>query len=255
VRRAMRRPAGLWLLMLLMIGCSHTPLPIPPQSIEAYSFRQAQSGVRVAVDPYFTLDRMQVAFSGGEDFSQNGLLPIQVIIENDSPGAIQIDPRAFRLLRPDGRVELALSPQDALSLIKKTMGWWAALGGGLVAGPASAYQNESRQKSLEARALKEETLSEGRSANGFVYFPISENEKSLAGNRVVFAVSGPEGRALTYEILIDGRRDLPLAVNKPETGEQPKLPVQTPLDPRNSQSPTRIEGTGGQGVIIRSPAQ
>jgi hypothetical protein len=243
------------LLTFLMFGCSHTPPPIPPQSIDAYSFRQAQAGVRVALDPYITLDRLQVAFSGGEDFSPNGLLPIQVIIENDSPGAIQVDPRAFRLLRPNGRVELALSPQDALAMIKKSMGWWAALGGGLIAGPASAYQNEGRQKSLDARALKEETLSQGMSANGFVYFPITENEKSLAGNRVVFAVTGPEGRALTFELLIDGQRDLPLAVNKPETGEQTKLPAQTPLDPRNPQSPTRIEGTGGQGVIIRSPVQ
>jgi len=254
VRRTIGGFKGLWLLVLLMAGCSHTPLPIPAQSIESYSFRQAQAGVRVAVDPYFTLDRLQVAFSGGDEFSQNGLLPIQVIIDNGSPGAIQIDPRAFRLLRPDGRVELALSPQDALALIKKSMGWWA-VGTGLIGGPASALQNEGRQKSLEVRALKEETLSEGRSANGFVYFPISENEKSLAGNRVVFAVTGPEGRALTYEILIDGRRDFPLAVKKPETGEQPKLPAQTPLDSRNPQSPTRIEGAGGQGVIIRSPVQ
>lgn len=252
--RMMRRSAGLWLLALLVIGCSHAPLPIPVQSIESYPFRQTQAGVRVAVDPYFTQDRLQVAFSGGDEFSQNGLLPVRVILENGSPGALQVDPRAFRLVRPDGSMELALSPEDALSLIKKSMGWWA-IGGGLIAGPAAAYQNEGRQKSLEARALKGDTLREGGSGSGFVYFSITDKDKNLAGFRVVFALVGPGDKALTFEVPIDGRRDIPVPSGRAETAEQSKPLVQTPIDPRNPQSPTRIEGYGGQGVIIRSPTQ
>lgn len=254
MRRMIKRLAGLWLLGLLVVGCSHTPLPIPPQSVESYPSRQAQAGVQVAVDPYFTQDRLQVAFSGGDEFSQNGLLPVRVIIENGSPGAIQVDPRAFRLVRPDGTMELALSPQDALALIKKSMGWWA-MGGAVIGAPASAYQNEGRQKSLEARALKEDTLREGGSATGFVYFSLSEREMNLARYRVIFAVVGPGDKALTFEVPIEGRRDLPGPSGRAETAEQSKPPVQTPIDPRNPQSPTRIEGFGGRGVIIRSPAQ
>jgi hypothetical protein len=248
-------PAGLWLLALLVAGCSHTPLPIPPQSMESYPFQQTQSGVRVALDPYFTKDRLQVAFTGGEDFVQSGLLPVRVIIENESPGSIQVDPRAFRLIRPDGTVELALSAQDALGLTKKSMGWWAALGGGIIGGPVSAYQNEGREKSLETRAMKEDTLREGGSATGFVYFPISEKEMNLARYRLIFALAGPGSKALTFEIPLDGRRDMPVTSRRVETPEQPKPPVQAPIDPRNPQSPTRIEGYDGRGVIIRSPTQ
>jgi hypothetical protein len=249
------RPAGLWLLALLVVACSHTPLPIPPQSMDSYQFRQTQGGVRIAVDPYFTRDRLQVAFTGGEDFIQSGLLPVRVIIENDSPGSVKVDPRAFRLIRPDGTVELALSAQDALGLTKKSMGWWAALGGGLIGGPVSAYQNEGREKSLEARVLKEDTVREGGSASGFVYFTISEKEMNLARYRVIFALAGSGDTALTFEVPIEGRRDLPVASRRAEATEQPKPPAPTPIDPRNSQSPTRIEGYGGQGVIIRSPTQ
>ena len=250
----MRRLEGLWLLALCIVGCTHTPLPIPPQSMDAYPFRQVQAGVKAAVDPYFTTDRLQVAFSGGDEFPQNGLLPVRVIIENGSPGAIQVDPRAFRLQGPGRALEQALSPQDALALVKKSVGWWA-VGAGFVGGSAPAYQNEGRLKSLEARALKEETLPQGGSATGFVYFPIADDAKSLAGSRVIFAVVGPEGRALVFEILVDGRRDLPISAPKVETVERAKPPAPTPLNPQNPQSPVRIEGAGGQGVIIRSPTQ
>jgi hypothetical protein len=212
-----------------------------------------QAGVQVAVDPYFTQDRLQVAFSGGDEFPQNGLLPVRVIIENRSPGAIHVDPRAFRLVRPDGTMELALSPQDALALIKKSMGW-LALGSSLVGAPVSYYRNEGREKSLEVRALKEDTLREGGSADGFVYFSITGKEMNLARYRVIFAVVGPGDTALTFEVPIEGRRDLPVASGRAETAEQSK-PLQTPIDPRDPQSPTRIEGFGGRGVIIRSPAQ
>lgn len=250
----LRHSKSLWLLALCMVGCSHTPLPIPPQSVESYPSRQTLGGVRAAVDPYFTSDRLQVAFSGGEDFTQNGLLPVRVVIENSSPGAIQVDPRAFRLVRSDGKIELALSPQDALAMIKKSVGWWA-LGGGLIGGSASAYQNEGRQKSLEARVLKEGTLRQGDSTTGFIYFSIPETEVNLTRYRVIFAVVGPEEKALTFEIPIEGRRDLPVPGRRLETAEPSKPPTQTPIDPRNPQSPTRIEGYGGRGVIIRSPAQ
>lgn len=241
----------LWLFPLLAAGCSHTPLPIPPQPIEAYPFRQTQAGVRVALDPYFTRDRLQVAFSGGEEFADKGLLPVRVIIEDASPGGVQVDPRNFRLLRPDGKTEIALSPQDAAAQVRRSMGWWA-LGTGLVGGAASAYENEGRLKSLEARALKEVAIPEGGSATGFVYFPISDTERTLAGNRVLFPLLGPGGRGLTFEIAIDGRRDIPVPAARRDVAEPAKPPAPTPLNPQNPQSPTRIEGTGG-GVIIRSP--
>jgi hypothetical protein len=215
--------------------------------MDAYEFRQTQGSVRVAVDPFFTVDRTQVAFRGGEDFPEKGLLPVQVIIENGSSQDIQVDPRVFRLIRESGRSEIALSSYEAFSKVKLSVGWWA-LGTVYVGGSVPAYRNEGRQGDIEARELRETTISPGKSATGFVYFALEENEKNLTGSRITLALKRPTGDELLYDIPIAGRRDIPVPPkSRQPTGSSP--PSQPP-----AQSPPRTEGAGG-GVIIRSPAQ
>ncbi len=254
--RAVRRVLPvLGVLMALAVGCMRTPLPIPPQSIETYVFRQQQGGVRVAVDPYVTISRLKLAFTGGEDFPKDGLLPVQVIIENASAAEVQVNPRDFRLARRDGTSDAPLSVQDALAAVKVSMGWWA-LGAPVGAGAVAAIQNENRLKSLETRALKETKIPVGGSASGFVYFYLPESEKSLAGDRVLCELAGGGEKELRFEIPIEGGREFmaPAATPSSLAAEPPKRVVPTPLDPQNPQGPTRIEGTGG-GVIIRSPVR
>ena len=237
----------LWLIVTAAVGCARTPAAIPTQAMGAYEFRQIQSSVSVAVDPYFTVDRSQAAFRGGEDFPEKGLLPIQVIIENGSSQDIQVDPRVFRLIRESGRSEIALSSYEAFSKVKLSVGWWA-LGTVYVGGSVPAYRNEGRQGDIEARELKETTIAPGKSATGFVYFALEENEKNLAGSRVTLSLKRPAGRELIYDIPLAGRRDIPVPSKSPEPSGSSTPPVPP------TQSPSRTEGAGG-GVIIRSPAQ
>ena len=237
----------LLLIVTTLVGCARTPTAIPVKPMEAYEFRQVQGSVRVAVDPFFTVDRTRAAFRGGEDFPEKGLLPVQVVIENGSAGDIQVDPRDFRLVRGSGRSEIALSSYDAFSRVKLPVGWWA-LGAGLVGGSVPAYRNEARQRDIEARELREATVAPGKSATGFVYFALDEYEKNLAGSRITLSLKRPAGGELIYDIPIGGRRDIPVPPKSPQaTGSS------TPSVPP-TESPSRTEGAGG-GVIIRSPAQ
>lgn len=250
LREWLRAATGLWLVAVFLSGCGGGQAAISTQPIESYQFQQAQGGVRVAVDPIFTLDRTQATFRGGEDFPEQGLLPIQVIIENGSAGEIRVDPGDFRLARPNGESEIALSPRDAFEMVKLGWGWWAFLPV-LGTGP-SAYRNEVRLKDIESWALQKATIPAGRSAHGFVYFPLREGEKSLNGSRVIWSLQGPTGREMTYEIPVGGQRDIPTPTSRPETA----APAKPPASPAATQSrePTVIHGTGG-GVIIRSPSQ
>ncbi len=239
----------LWLCLvsLVAMGCSRTPAVVPFQSIETYEFRQSQGGVRVAVDPFFTVDRIQRTFSGGEEFPEKGLLPVQIIIENGSPGEIQVNPQDFRLVRPNGRAETALPAYDAFAMVKLSVGWWG-LGAGFIGGSVPAYRNEGRLRDIEARELRGTPIAPGKVASGFVYFAVPENEVDLGGSRVVFLVKAPANRALLYEVAIAGRRDIPVPPKPSETVGPPGRSGPTPQDP------SRTEGAGGQGVIIRSPS-
>lgn len=262
-RRAMSRFNGVWVLALFAAGCSRAPVLIPTEPMEAYEFRQTQGGVRVAVDPFFTGERTRGTFRGGEDFAEKGLLPVRVIIENASPGNITVNPRDFHLVRPNGQTEVALSAYDAFARVRLPVGWWG-LGTGLVGGSVPAYRNEARLKDIEGRALREAAIPAGTSVSGFVYFALAENEPNLAGSRVVFPLRGPANRELIYEIPIAGRRDIPAPFSAPQAAGRDPHPTPPPERGREREGgsgattpsgPTRTEGTGGRGVIIRSPAQ
>jgi len=239
-----------WLLVLSAAGCSSAPEVIQTKPMEAYEFRQTQGGVRVAVDPYLTVERTRLAFRGGESFPESGLLPVQVNIENGGREEIKFDPRDFKLARPKSGVELTLSASEAFSLTRLQVGWWAALP---ILGPSSvAVRNEPRQKDLESRELREGTVTPGGSTSGFLYFRIAPEDSDLAGSVVVAVLKTAGGREMTYEIPIAGRRDIPIPTN-PAAASGPQAGTPPAATGQGTQRPTRIEGTGG-GVIIRSPS-
>lgn len=236
----------LWLLVLCGAGCSGAPVEIPVRPVELSQFQEARGGVRVAVDPFFTVERTRGAFRGGEDFPENGLLPVHVTIENGSPGDIQVNPRDFLLIRRAGQGIPPVSAYDAFSMIKVSVGLLAAVP--IVGNSTAAARNEPRLKDLESRQLQETTIAPAKWTSGFVYFLIPEGERDLAGTRVALVLKTATRRDLAYEIPVEGRRDIP----------EPSKPLETAA-PKASTGPTGqglivIEGTGG-GVIIRSPSQ
>ena len=230
---------------LLMAGCS-SDMTGTVQPVDAYPLRQALGGVKVALDPLFSKEKAGASFPGGEAFALQGLLPIQVLIENGSRQAIRADRADFRLIRPNGQTDIALSNQDAFSLVKPPVGWWAVMP---ILGPsASALRNADWYKQFESRALKDTPIAPEGSAIGLVYFPFPESDQDLAGTRVAFVLRADSGEERSFEIPLQGRRGM--------LGPGPEADASRPVGrPTAAQPvPTRVEGIGG-GVIIRSPAQ
>jgi hypothetical protein len=245
MRVLIRSGIGLGWLALVVTGCSSGPAAPSAQSIETSGFGQTVGGIQVVVDPLFGRERASAEFPGGETFEEQGLLPVQVLIENGSRQPVRADRADFRLVRPQNRADVALSPLDAFGMVKPPVGWWAALP---ILGPsASAYRNSDWLKQFEARALKDIPVAPGGSAVGLVYFYFPENEKSLAGTRIVLVVRGDTGEERTFDIPLQGRRGI---LDAPA----PTAPAAAPGQrTQPSSTPTRVDGAGG-GVIIRSPA-
>ncbi len=251
-RRAMAGCSWLWLLALLAVGCWRASTVVPTQPVEAHQFQGKRGGVSVGVDPFFTTERIVQTFRGGDNFPGSGVLPIQVTIENGSGGEITVDPRDFRLARPNSQPDAPVSAQDAFSLVKIRVQYWALLP--IVGNAVTAGRNEPILKDLESRELREAKISPRGTTTGFVYFQIPEEQKDLAGSVMVVVAKGPSGQDLIFEIPIQGRRDLPASTTPAEAAGSTTPPKPVPLDPKNPKGPTRVEGAGG-GVIIRSPAQ
>ena len=252
LRRVTKDFTWFCLLALTAAGCSTTP--IPTQSMDTHRFRGTRANVSVAVDPYFTVDRARAAFRGGESFPESGILPVQVTMANESWEDVTFDPRDFRLIRSDSRVELPISASEAFTLAKLQVGWWALLP--IVGQSTVAIRNEPLQKDLESRELREGTVASGNSTSGFVYFGIGQDQQNLAGWLVVLVLKTARGQELTYEIPIEGRRDIPVPVNPAAATAPPaKVPAGTPSSAASGTGPQQvqiIEGAAG-GVIIRTP--
>ena len=234
-------------LLWAATGCSRTVAPVPAGPVQSYALRQAQRGVQVALDPFFTMARTKDAFTGGDEFPGRGLLPVHVILENGSSAEVQPDPRGAILFRPDERVP-AMSPEDAFATIKLQVGWWA-VGAGLLGGAAPAYRNEARWRDIHERALPETKVGTGMATKGFLYFAIPGDLSNLAGSWVRLPVRLASGEEMAFEIPLEGRRDLPgqpsQAGTAPSTAAAPQPVIKT-------NEGTRVEGTAGKGIIIRS---
>ncbi len=243
-----RGAAGLWLVAVCLVGCGGGPAEIPTQPIEAYKFQQVQGDVRVAVEPLLTAASTQAFFRGGEELPVNGIVPVQVVLENGSRDAVRVAPNAFRLVgqTSDGQ---AISAADVFGMVRRRVGLWGVLGpiGGIVPG----LQDKGLQDDLEAHALKESGIPAGESWTGFIYFVLRLGETDLAGSHVLFTLQDSDGRHLAFDIPIAGRIDVAspsVTSTQPSTATAPAPPAPAP-----SREPTVIHGADG-GIIIRSPS-
>lgn len=230
------RPLALVGLGALAAACGK-PAPLPATPFETYTFREVRGGVRLAAEPYFVPARTGQLFPGGDDFAEQGLLPIRILVDNRSDAEIRIDPRDARLLDARGQQASALHPDDAFALVKLQVGWWA-LGAGYIGGSAQAYRNDSRKKAIDERALREQRVPPGATATGFLYFQIAGTETKLDGLRVRLPLTEPTGRQLPFDLALRGGRD--------GSG------VASPSSPAAAAGTT--EKPASRGIIIRSPA-
>ena len=97
---------SLALLLSISAGLAadkETPFKAAPAA--SYASHQSNAQITIGVDPYVTLDKVQLAF-GKLQPNQFGILPVLVVIQNDSGKAIRLDRLKVEYLGPNhDRVE------------------------------------------------------------------------------------------------------------------------------------------------------
>jgi hypothetical protein len=134
----------------------------------SYEHHQTQSGMTIGADPYNTPEKEKTAF-GKLDLYQNGVLPVLVVMQNDSGRAIRLENLKVEYVGPTGNhvdatpaaeVRFVRGPSAPSPVPTPTE---RIPGIGKKKNPLNAWE-------VEGRAFAAKMLPAGNAASGFFYF-------------------------------------------------------------------------------------
>lgn len=134
----------------------------PASSFES---KQTANGITIAAVPYETDDQARPAF-GKENPYKHGVLPVLVVIQNDSKGSIRLDSVRVEYIDPDRERIEATPARDVPFLngpprpgVQKP-----------IPVPLPKKKNPLAATEIQERAFAAKMLPAGDSAHGFFYF-------------------------------------------------------------------------------------
>lgn len=141
--------------------------PFKAAPAASYPHHQVNGAVTIGVDPYASGEKVKTAF-GKLDPYEYGVLPVLVVIQNDSKETIRLDRLKVEYVGPTNRRVLATPARD----VRYTRGPERP---GVVRGPMGNVKVKSKKNPLDAweidgRAFAAQMLPPGQNAYGFFYF-------------------------------------------------------------------------------------
>ena len=143
-----------------------TPFKADPAA--SYASHQSNAQITIGVDAYVTIDKVKLAF-GKLNPNQFGILPVLVVIQNDSGKAIRLDRLKAEYLGPNhDRVEA--TPAKDVRYLNPPQRPGAIDGPGGRVKVLKSKKNPLDEWEVEGRALTAPMLPPGQSVSGFFYF-------------------------------------------------------------------------------------
>ena len=191
------------LLSITAAFAADKPADFKPGKADSFAQHQTNAKVTMGVDPYMVGEKVKVAF-GKVDPYQLGVLPVLVVIENNSDVSIKLDSlraeyvgpnhdrvdatpaKDVRYLRGTDRPKVVTGPGKPVIVKKKN--------------PLDAWE-------IEGRAFAAQMLPPGQSASGFFYF-----QTGLQKGATIYLTGMKEagtGKELLYF-------ELPLSTDSPD---------------------------------------
>ena len=142
-------------------------IPFRPAPATSFANRQTDAQITIGADPYTAADKLKIAF-GKLDPNEHGILPVLVVIQNDSNKSIRLDrlrasynagsqradaipPKEVRYMKGPDRPKTIPGPTGGIKIGKSKKN------------PLDAWE-------IEGRAFSAQMLPPGNSAHGFFYF-------------------------------------------------------------------------------------
>ncbi len=172
-----------------------------PGPASSYPAKQTNDKVTVAVAAYNTEELAHTAF-GKLDPNQYGVLPVLVIIQNDTDQALKLDHVEVEYTSIDNRHVEATPAAEVQTLggpVKQP-----SMGSGSPLPPLRKHKNPLSAWEIEGRAFSARMLPPHESANGFYYFQTNHRPGAklyLTGIKV--AATGQD--LLFFEVPLDAK--------------------------------------------------
>jgi hypothetical protein len=162
------------LALLLSISAAfaadkETPFKAAPAA--SYGSHQSNAQITIGVEPYVTPDKVTLAF-GKLNPNQYGVLPVLVVIQNDSDKAIRLDRLKVEYIGPN-REHVEATPARDVRYLKPPQRPSAIDGPAGKVKVLKSKKNPLDEWEIEGRALTAKMLPPGQSASGFLYFQAS----------------------------------------------------------------------------------
>jgi hypothetical protein len=134
----------------------------------SYPHRQTSERVTIAASPYNSGDRVKEAF-GKLDPYQHGVLPVLIVIENDSDQTLQLDRMEVQYNGPNHN-KVEATPADEVKFVgsnPRRPGTVPIPGGAVI---LKGKKNPLDVWEIEGRAFTAKMIPPGQTASGFFYF-------------------------------------------------------------------------------------
>lgn len=167
----MRRLAVIVLSITAAFAVDKKPL-FNTQPAASYPGHATQEKITVGVKPYNT-DALAATAFGKVKPHQRGILPVLVVIQNDTGKALSLDLKAEFVTSTNDHAE-AMTPDDVVRFegIQRRPGMKAPTAP--IPLPRKNKKGPLNTPEIEGRAFNVKLLPTGESANGFFYFQASE---------------------------------------------------------------------------------
>jgi len=129
--------------------------------------KQTTGQLTIAVDPYTSGDKVKLAFGKLNPY-EHGVLPVLVVMQNDSPKAIQLKNMRVEYVGPHGDRAVA-TPANEVKYANP-MRHPSSTGGPLPPGIQIGHKNPLDVWEIEGRSFQAAMVPAGSAASGFFYF-------------------------------------------------------------------------------------
>ncbi len=147
-----------------------------PGAADSYPGSQTLDKITIGALPYATEELAATAFGKVNPY-QHGILPVLVVIRNDTGKALRLDLEA-EFVHPDNKHVEAMSPADVVLYQGRQLHDWKVGTPSPVPLPRKKKGGPLNTWEIEGRAFSAKLLPAGETASGFFYFEVENRPGS-----------------------------------------------------------------------------